>query len=144
MAVAETPAGKTVRMGLWRDNRSQSVEVTIRTQGRTDVASADAPTNSERVGMTLQPLTPDLRSQLNLPAKAGGVLVSDVAQGSKADDSGVQAGDVIERVAGSPVSTPAQVADAIRAAQRQKKPAVALLVRRDGVSSYLGLQLGSG
>jgi len=144
MAVAETPAGKTVRMGLWRDNRSQSVEVTIRTQGQTDVASADAPTNSERVGMTLQPLTPDLRSQLNLPAKAGGVLVSDVAQGSKADDSGVQAGDVIERVAGSPVSTPAQVAGAIRAAQRQKKPAVALLVRRDGVSSYLGLQLGSG
>jgi serine protease Do len=144
MAVAETQAGKTVRVGLWRDNRSQSVEVTIRTQDQTEVASADRPTNSERVGMTLQPLTPDLRNQLNLPANSGGVLVSDVVQGSKADDSGVQAGDIIERVAGTRVNTPAQVAEAIRAAQREKKPAVALLVRRDGVSSYMGLQLANG
>jgi len=149
MAVAQTPTGRTVRVGLWRENHSQSAEVSIRTQDKAEVANADSRANSAtvparaRVGMALQPLTPDLRSQLDLPAGTNGVLVSDVTQGSKADASGVRAGDVIERVGGHPVSTPAQVADAIRAAQQEKKPAVALLVRRDGASSYLGLQLAA-
>ena len=149
MAVAQTPTGRTVRVGLWRENHSQSAEVSIRTQDKVEVANADSRANSAtvparaRVGMALQPLTPDLRSQLDLPAGTNGVLVSDVTQGSKADASGVRAGDVIERVGGHPVSTPAQVADAIRAAQQEKKPAVALLVRRDGASSYLGLQLAA-
>jgi serine protease Do len=142
MAVAGTPAGKTVRVGIWRENHSRTVDVTIRTQDETQVASADTGASGAKVGMTLQPLTPDLRSQLDLPAGANGVLVGDVAEGSKADDSGVQAGDVIERVGGSAVTTPAQVAEAIRSAQQQKKQAVALLVRRNGANAYLGLQLG--
>jgi serine protease Do len=61
--------------------------------------------------------------------------------GSNADGSGVQAGDVIERVGGRTVSSPDQVAEAIHAAQREKKPAVAMLVRRNGTQSYLGLEL---
>lgn len=141
MAVAEAPAGKTVRVGLWRENHSQTVEVTIRTQDETQVASADTGPGGVQVGMTLEALTPDLRSAFNLPANTKGVLVRDVAPGSKADDSGVQAGDVIERVGGSPVTTPAEVADAIRSAQQQKKQAVSLLMQRSGVSSFLGLQL---
>ena len=48
---------------------------------------------------------------------------------------------LIERVAGAAVRSPSEVADAIHAAQRQKKQAVSLLVLRDGVTSYLGLQL---
>jgi serine protease Do len=149
MAVAQTPTGRTVRVGVWRENHTQSAEVTIRTQDKAELASADPRANGgrlasgARVGMMLQPLTPDLRSQLDLPPGTSGVLVSDVTQGSKAEESGVQAGDVIERVGGHPVSTPAQVADAIRAAQQEKKGAVALLVRRDGASSYLGLQLAA-
>jgi serine protease Do len=69
------------------------------------------------------------------------VLVANVTPGSNADDSGVQAGDIIERVAGHTVNTPDQVADAIHVAQREKKPAVAMLVRRNGAQSYLGLEL---
>lgn len=144
MAVAQTPNGKTVRVGLWRENRSQTVEVTIRSQDETQVASSEPGVRGPRVGMSLQPLTPELRSQLNLPANTSGVLVGDVVQGSRADESGVRAGDVIQRVGESPVSSPAQVADAIRAAQQQKKQAVALLVRRNGVSSFVALHLSDG
>jgi serine protease Do len=70
-----------------------------------------------------------------------GVLVGQVAPGSNADQSGVEAGDVIERVAGNAVSSPDQVASAIKTAERQKKEAISLLVMRNGVASYLGLQL---
>jgi serine protease Do len=143
MAVAQTPAGKTVGVTLWRDNHSRTVDVTIRTQDETKLASADAGEGSARVGMSLEPLTPDVRGQLNLPSDASGVVVGEVTPGSPAEESGVQAGDVIVRVANNQVRTPEQVVNAIQTAQQQKKQAVALLVMRDGETSYLGLQLES-
>jgi serine protease Do len=141
MAVADTPAGHTVPVAVWRDNHDRTLDVTIRSQDKTQVASAADDSGGKPVGMSLAPLTPDSRDQYNLPAGANGVLVAQVSPGSNADESGVQAGDVIERVGDRTVSTPEQVADAIHAAQQEKKPAVAILVRRDGASSYLGLEL---
>ena len=91
--------------------------------------------------MSLEPLNSDAREQLNLPPATNGVLVAQVTPGSDADESGVQAGDVIERVGGATVDTPDQVASAIHAAQRQKKPAISVLVNRNGVNAFLGLQL---
>jgi serine protease Do len=140
--VADTAPGKTVPVKLWRDNHATTVNVTIRTQDQTGrQASNAAAQTGPRVGLMLQPLTPDLRDQAGLAANQGGVLVDQVTPGSPADDSGVQAGDVIERVGNKPVNTPAEVASAIHAAQAQKKEAVGLLVRRGGQASYLGLEL---
>ena len=102
------------------------------------------PTSEPAVGMSLKALSPDTRSQLNLDLSVGGVVVAQVTPGSKADESGVQAGDVIERVAGNVVSTPTQVADAIHSAEQQKKDAIPLLVMRSGTTSYLGLELAAG
>ena len=142
MAVADTSAGKTVPVTLWRDNHARTANVTITSQDNSNrqASAAPAPT-TKPVGMALQQLTPDLREQLNLPANSGGVVVGDVTPGSAADESGVQAGDIIERVGANAVQTPQQVADAIHTAQQQKKEAVSLLVRRDGSTAYLGLQL---
>lgn len=145
LAVAETPSGKTASMMVWRNGQSRSLPVTIGTQEKTRVASADAdPSGEKPVGMALEPLTPDMRSQLNLNPSIGGVVVGRVTAGSRADESGVQAGDVIERVAGQSVNSPAEVADAIHSAERQKKDAIPLVVMRGGVTSYLGLQLATG
>ena len=141
LAVADTPADKTVNMTVWRENRPRSVKITIGSQEQTHVASATGDTGMKPVGMSLEPLTPDTRSQLNIAPGIGGVLVGQVTPGSNADESGVQAGDIIERVSGNAVRTPDQVAEAIHAAERQKKQAISLLVLRDGVTSYLGLQL---
>jgi serine protease Do len=141
MAVAADEAGHTADVSVWRDNRSHALNVTIRTQDQTKVASASGNDGMKPVGMSLEPLTSDAREQLNLPPAANGVLVAQVTPGSDADESGVQAGDVIERVGGATVDTPDQVASAIHTAQHEKKPAVSMLVNRNGVSSFLGLQL---
>jgi serine protease Do len=141
MAVADTPAGRTATVAVWRDNRSRSLQVTIRAQEQTRVASAAPDAGTKPVGMSLQALTPDARSQLNLDPRVSGVLVDQVTPGSNADESGVHAGDVIERVAGKAVTSPDEVANVIHAAQHEKKEAVSLLVTRDGATSYLGLQL---
>ena len=145
MAVAGTESGKSASLTVWRDNHPRSLAVTIGTEQNTRVAMADAGNRGEKpVGMALEPLTPDMRSQLNLKPSTNGVVVGQVTDGSRAEESGVQAGDVIERVGSEPVSTPAQVADAIHAAERRKEGAVPLLVMRGGVTSYLGLQLAEG
>jgi len=144
MAVADTPSGKSASLTIWRNEHSRSVTVTIGAEQKSRVAMNDSASGEKPVGMSLEPLTSDMRDQLNLKPTTQGVVVGQVTEGSRADDSGIQAGDVIERVGGTPVSTPAQVADAIHAAEKQKKDALPLLVMRNGVTSYLGLQLTEG
>jgi len=141
MDVADTPDGRTVGMTVWRDNHSRSVDVTIRNQTGTQVASTGTPDEMKPVGMTLAPLTSDARDQYDIGSSVSGVLVQNVTPGSNADESGVQAGDVIERVGDGAVHSPGDVANAIQNAERAKKPAISVLVSRNGVVSYLGLQL---
>jgi serine protease Do len=148
MAVASVPAGSKADITVWRNGGAHTLSVTIGDEQKaTKMASADtkaAPAAAalpHPVGMSLQPLTDDAKSQLNLDAGASGVLVNSVTPGGNADESGIQAGDLIERVNGAKVTSPDQLVAALRAAEQQNRQAVSLLVRRDGQASYLGLQL---
>jgi hypothetical protein len=56
----------------------------------------------------------------------------------------VRRGDVIVRIGNEAATRPSQASDAIRAAERQKKEDIPLLVMRDGTTYYLALQLMTG
>ncbi|MDE1986990.1 MAG: Do family serine endopeptidase [Alphaproteobacteria bacterium] len=143
--VADTAAGKTADVTLWRNQQRQSIDVTIGNQKQEKVASAQgAGTHKGPVGMALERLTPGERNELNVDPSVNGVVVAQVTPDSKADQSGVQAGDIILRVAGNKVANPAQAAHDIHAAENAKKPAVLIQILRDGVKSYLGLKLATG
>ena len=88
------------------------------------------------VGMALAPLSSPLREQLGLGPSKKGVYVAAVTPGSRADESGVESGDVIMRVGNEAVTTPSQVSTAIGAAESRKSAAIPLLVTRDGTTSY--------
>jgi serine protease Do len=92
--------------------------------------------------MAFAPLDQDMQNQLGLNASVKGVVVAQVAPGSRAAESGVQPGDVIVRVGSDAVTSPAEAAAKIHAAEHDKKDAVPLLVMRDGATYYLALQLG--
>lgn len=68
------------------------------------------------IGVLLGSLTPEIRVQLN-DFKGQGVLVAQVTGGSPADDAGMNAGDVIQRINGKDV---AKVEDAIAAIKATK------------------------
>ncbi len=146
LAVADTPQGKTISLTVWRDQKQRSLNVTIASQSSEKMASAAtaATPASAPVGLSLETLTPNTRSQLDLGPGVKGVVVASVTDGSRADESGIQAGDVIERVGQTAVSTPQEVASAIHSAEQQKKAAIPLLVMRDGAAAYVGLQLAEG
>ena len=144
VAVADTRAGNSVPVTVWREGHEQTLNVTISKQPEQQAAAEPQPSDSAPVGMALAPLSPEARDALGLDGDAKGVVVSRVAPSSRAAESGVHAGDVIVRVGNDPVTTPNQAASKIREAEKAKKEAVPLLVMRDGTTYYLALQLANG
>jgi serine protease Do len=145
MAVADTQPGRGAKLTVWRDGGEHTIDVTIAKQSATQTAEAgSAPSDEAPVGMALAPLNADTRSEMGLAPDSKGVVVANVTPDSRADESGVQAGDVILKVGNDTVTSPAQVATRIHDAEHAKKQAVPLLVSRNGTTYYLALQLAQG
>lgn len=141
MDVANVASGTAAKLTVWRDGHESVMETTIGDQPGRLARQTDATTSGSPVGLALAPLDQDAQQQLGLDASAKGVVVARVTPGSRADESGVRAGDVIVRVGNEAVTTPAEASDKIHAAEHNNKEAVPLLVMRDGATYYLALQL---
>ena len=77
-----------------RDKENKSVEVTL--ANRTiQIASAK---NSSLKGLSLSNITNELRYEYRIPSDLKGVLIKDVKPNSKAEEVGLQAGDVIIQI----------------------------------------------
>jgi serine protease Do len=143
-AVADTPAGHTVPVRIIRDGQQRTLDVTVGTErAQQQTASAGAEEHGGRLGLELAPLTPDRRDSLGLGSQQG-VLVANVTPGSPADQSGLQAGDVILRVGGTEVRSPNEASSRIHAAEKSSRPALPLLVIRNGTTAYMALELKAG
>jgi len=106
-------------------------------------AQAPAPVPGQvGLGLTLAPLTPDLRSQLNLPDSATGAVVTQVNPNSAADQAGVQPGDLLVGVGPANITDPDDAVTAIGAAKKSGAPAVALRIIRQGQALFVGVALG--
>jgi len=93
------------------------------------------------LGLTLAPLTPDIRGQLNLPNAASGAVVTDVKPNSPADQAGVQAGDLLVGVGPTDITSPDDAVAAISNAKKSGAPAVALRIIRQGQALFVGVAL---
>lgn len=92
------------------------------------------------LGVSLQPLTPQIAQQLGVQTQSG-VVVIDVPDGGPASAAGVQPGDVITALAGKEI---ADVQDIFAGLRRQKVgDEVAVTILRDGASSEITLTLGA-
>ncbi len=140
MAVADTKAGASVKVTVIRDGKEQTVDVAIGKQKEEQHAENDK-AGEGPIGMALAPLSSENRDQLGLDKSVQGVVVERVAPDSRAANSGIQPGDVIERIGNDVVKTPSDAVKQIHAAEQEKKEAVPLLVMRDGNTYYLALQL---
>jgi serine protease Do len=84
----------------------------------------------------LQPLTPNLRQQLQLPDSVKGAVIAEVKPGSTAEQAGLQAGDLIVGVGDKSIGNPAEATRAIRDSLKASQ-AVALRIVRDGQASFV-------
>ncbi len=91
-----------------------------------------------RLGVQVQPMTPELREFFEV-TKDGGVLVARVEPGSPAHDGGIQVGDVITGVSDQPVRHPAELVRLVRGAPGDSELEVQVV--RRGQSRELQVRL---
>ncbi|HEY0657925.1 MAG TPA: PDZ domain-containing protein, partial [Pyrinomonadaceae bacterium] len=85
-------------------------------------------------GLSLQPVTPEIARQLQLPAETEGLVVIDVDANGAAAEEGIIRGDVILEINRQTVKTVDEVQSALDKAGNRP---IALLVSRKGRTSYL-------
>jgi serine protease Do len=140
---AQTAPGTAVKIVLLRNGQRMEVTATMaeRPQERQKQApqpQQPEPQMSDKLGFSLQNLTPDIAAQLGYKDQKG-VVVTDVASGSPADDAGLQQGDLIKEANKTPVQTVADFEKAVRGLK--SGDAVALLVRRGPTTFYVAITI---
>lgn len=140
--VASTQPGTQVTLTVERDNREQQVRATLgefvpeTAKADEDNAGGDAASRAEtgKLGIGVQPVTPQLISQMRLPSGVQGLVVMQVDPAGPAAEAGINEGDVIEEANRQPVNS---VADLKAALQRTGTRPALLLVNRGGDSIFL-------
>ena len=90
------------------------------------------------LGVSVQPVTPDLAQQFGLKEEKG-VLVGDVTENSPAEKSGLQRGDVIVEYEGKEVNDPSSLRNLVAGTPPDKEIAMKLL--RDGKPRTLNVTI---
>jgi len=146
-AVAETPAGDTVRMIVSRKGKTQTLKITVGLLDAEGNAVSDEEdeevveeSGEEVLGMTLSGLDRKQREANGIKADQEGVLITDVESTSAAAKKGLRRGDVIVEVAQEAVTTPEEVTKKVAAQKAEGKSSVLLLVSRGGDVRFVALR----
>jgi serine protease Do len=121
--VGASAPGDKASLQVWRDGKAATMNVTIGSAAPLEAAgTADANASPQtRLGLALRPLNPEERQQAGV---SGGLVVED-AQG-RAAEAGIQPGDVVLSVDGTPVQSVAQLRKMVQEHDKQ----IALLIQR--------------
>ena len=118
-----------MEIGVIRDGSQKTMSVRLETfpeQGQKD-ENAEAP-KSAKLGVQVQPLTPDLAQQIGLPSGSHGLAVTGVEPGSAAERAGVREGDLIVSVNGQQVNDVSELRSAL--GKSKKDETTRLRIRR--------------
>jgi serine protease Do len=132
--VAEIKPGSKAELQVWRGGKQTEVTVTVgELTDSKETASAQPAADHGRLGLAVRPLAPEERSQLG---GESGLLVEGVSGPAQA--AGVQPGDVVLAVNGTPVHSLEQ----LRAIVTKASSSVALLIQRQGNKVFVPIDLG--
>ena len=138
--IAETGANKKVNLAILRGGKPQTLAITLG-ELKSDKPEAgkggDGGGRPETLqGLKVEPISPELRSRLELPPTLkSGIVVTGVAPGSAAERARLTPGDVILEMNRQPVTS----APEFRAAYEKASGKVLLLVFRGGRTRYVVL-----
>ncbi|WP_309662037.1 Do family serine endopeptidase [Sphingomonas sp.] len=157
--IANNAVGTKIPIDIIRDGRPIRITATVAQRPTEDQLAAltggtpggdsavgttvTVPTQ-QALGLSLQPLTPELANASKLPATARGVIITAVDPASDAAEQGLQRGDLIVTVNRQSVATPAQVTAAVEGARRTGRTSVLLLVQRGpGPGAFVGINIAA-
>jgi serine protease Do len=136
-AVALAKPGETSRLALWRDRQQKAVEIKLGEipAERTAAVKDGSGTDASGLGVTVQPVTPEIARQLDLKHPSG-VVVTRVDPDGTAAGAGVQRGDVIVEIDRKPVKS---VDDFEKLTTRAGGKQVLMRVQRGGSAIYIAM-----
>ena len=142
--VAETDIGATVDVELMRGGKMMTVQVTIgelekaelvglvgEEEAKGDVESFD------RLGFSVDNLTPELATELGLDSEAKGVVVTEVVEGGPAFAKGLEVGNIVKRFGQRRVESAADLAKSVADTLDAGRAGVLLLVENDGRERFI-------
>jgi S1-C subfamily serine protease len=135
--VAQLLPGSTVKLGLLRDAKEQTVNVTLtelKVKGDAVERGGSSP-DASGFGMRVEPLTAGTARELGVRASAG-VVITGVEPSGRAAQAGLREGDVIEAVDGASVKS----AEGLRSALAPGSKPALLLVHRGQQSIFVPLE----
>ncbi len=141
--IASLAPGTDVTLTVLRDNKEQKIRAKLGEFNPETARAAEekdaGPSNQSgaSLGVTVEPLTPDIAQQLNLKSGTQGVVVDAVDPAGPAVAAGLQRGDVIQEVNRGAVRSAADLKAALD--KNGNKPAL-LLVNRRGETVYLAVR----
>ena len=106
-----------------------------------DMAPGDEPAEAQVMGLTLSPLTQELRDELGVDQNAKGLAVTDVDQSTEAFEKGLRAGDIITEAGQSEVLSVSDLETRIEESRDAGRKSILLLVRRGGDPRFVALSL---
>ena len=149
--VANTQVGKTVRVVVNREGTTQTLKITLgrREEAEStvpasttqDEATPEEPQSMDLMGLTLQPLTDEMRQEMQLDDSAKGLVVVAVDETTEAFEKGLRPGDLITEAGQSQVLTLTDLEDRIAEAKEAGRKSILLLVRRGGDPRFVALGL---
>jgi serine protease Do len=134
--VAETPIGNEVPLVVVRDGKEMKLNARVAKLEDGEPAKVADTDGKGKLGLSVQPVTPPVARELGLKAKEG-LLVRDVAEGSRAAEAGIRRGDVIVEVNREPIKSVDDLK--VRVDKQAKGEPMLLLVNREGNTLYVAI-----
>jgi len=140
--VGRTPIGHTATLKLIRRGKPEELKITVTPSHEEELASAMPAQKHERgtassFGLFVKDLSPDLAKELGLDQPSG-VVISSVQPGSRADEAGLRARDVILEVNRQTTKDVGSYQHAMQSGEKGK--IVLLLVKRGDSTIYFALK----
>jgi serine protease Do len=142
--VMATKPGTTVPVTIIRNKQRQTLNVTIdeldlEFEAGEESARATPPDAAERTatgfGMTVEPITPEIAREAQLPRNRGGAVIVNIERNSAAFNAGLSRRDIILEVNRQPVTSVSQVSKALQSVEPGTP--VFLLIWRDNHEQFV-------
>src|SRR5262245_39528501 len=134
-AVADTQIGRQVPLTVLRDGKRLTLNATVARLEEKAAGTAEAATERGRLGLAVEPLTPDVARELGLK-NARGVVVRDVDESGPAAAAGLQVGDVVVEVDHRPIKSVEELKQAV---DRHQGGPLLFLIQREGGAFYVAV-----
>ncbi|OQY06628.1 MAG: peptidase [Desulfobacteraceae bacterium 4572_123] len=129
--IAGISVGKKIAILLMRDGKKKTVYIKIAKRQDDESLVKKETETSDELGLKVSELTPETARQLGYDEKEKGVIITGVKAGSKAEQAGINQGDLIKEINRKPVS---RLNDYQKKMQKIKKgETIHLLIKRSRI-----------